>query len=129
MSDRNDWQTKYEADVVLLATDSREPIIYNHNCDANLVVSVGADTHFNREISGEYLAVHNRIFTDLMEAEHVGDLEANGYGSHGDMFLMLKILEEQGTPPDVFISVGSPLMDALTVEYLIHERDILRPDT
>ena len=117
-----DNQFAYDEEVVVLATDSREPIIYPDNCAADLVISVGADTHFNREISEEYL-MNKVVYADILEAADVGDLEALdqrlGHKLAGDMFAMLTHLEAgQRVKPNVFISVGSALMDALTVEYL-----------
>ena len=119
----------YHEEVVILATDSRKPIVDKNNCGARLIVSVGADTHFNHEIDPSLLLnPQNSVYADIMEARSVGDLE--GWGQivdmifRGDLFTMLNHLE-QGLEPGIFISVGSPLMDALTIEYLVHERGIL----
>ena len=102
-------------DVVITATDSQEPFISTHNCDAGLVISVGADTHFNRELRKNFMVNRRNIYVDTECAHEVGDLEALHVPSavRGNLWLMLEKKDA-----DCFISVGSPLMDALTVEYL-----------
>lgn len=110
-------------DVVVTATNSMEAIITPDNCDAKLVISVGADTHFHRELSHDFLRSRGDIYVDVMDAKHIGDLELakdlhSGFGIQGDLFAMM-----ERRNAEVFISVGSPLMDALTVEFLLyHDR-------
>lgn len=107
----------YDSDIVITATDSKEPFITLENCTAKYVISVGADTHFNRELSHDFLQ-DKKIYTDIREACQVGDLEElKNINYCGDMFDLAKAPEEEY--PDVFISVGSALMDALTIEYLV----------
>ena len=102
-------------EVVITATDSKEPFISTHNCDANLVISVGADTHFNRELRKNFMVNRRNLYVDTWSAHEVGDLEALAVkrAVRGDLYLMIEKKDA-----DCFISVGSPLMDALTVEYL-----------
>lgn len=101
-------------DAVITATNSMHPFITPENCDAPLVISVGADTYFNHEISPSFIYRKN-VFVDIEEAKDVGDLAvAELIAPHvRTMF----DLQENGLT-DLFISVGSPLMDALTVEFL-----------
>ena len=102
-------------DVVITATNSQTPFIYDQNCDAELLVSVGADTHFNRELSGSFVINRRNIYVDTESAKEVGDLRELAISNHvrGNLFFMMEKKDA-----DLFISVGHPLMDALTVEYL-----------
>ena len=114
--DKNDEVPKrYSADAIIMATDSKEPILTEDNCDAKYIISVGADTHFNRELDTE-LIHSKRHCVDVVDAYHIGDLERTWIEPviSNDLLYMVK----NDIKPEIFISVGSPLMDALTVEYL-----------
>ena len=70
---KDDWSCDY--DVVITATTSTQPFITKKNCKASLLISVGADTHFNHELHPSFF--NDRVFcTDIDEALNVGDLEA-----------------------------------------------------
>jgi len=107
----------YDQDIVITATNSKEPFITSQNCTAKQVISVGADTHFNHELSYDFLKGKN-IYVDIEEAKEVGDLEsAPKVEIAGTMFDLYK--QGDVAQLDVFISVGSALMDALTIEYIM----------
>jgi ornithine cyclodeaminase/alanine dehydrogenase-like protein (mu-crystallin family) len=108
----------FEAQVIVTATDSREAFLTEDNCHADLVVSVGADTHFNHELSESLIRERGGLYVDVMDAIEVGDLDRIEDARslvRGDVFELLRTGEQQAR---TVISVGSPLMDALTVEYL-----------
>ena len=77
----------------------------------------------HRNVAGGLLVVAiciccQQTSQDIMEAKEVGDIGQvhdlqYAFGVEGDMFDLRSNKDAQ-----VFISVGSPLMDALTVEYL-----------
>jgi ornithine cyclodeaminase/alanine dehydrogenase-like protein (mu-crystallin family) len=104
--------------TVITATTSREPFLTPENCQAGFLVSVGADTHFNLELSGELLRERGGLYVDCWDAVDVGDVGHTGVGHivHGDLFALYHERDAR-----TFISVGSPLMDALTIEYLSNE--------
>ncbi len=115
----------HEAKVIMVATNSRQPFLFPSNCKADFVISVGADTHFNFELSDELILqrsseLFSGLYIDCDDALEVGDLSR--IHSHdrlplcGDMFDLY--LDRSAR---TFISVGSPLMDALTIEYLSNE--------
>lgn len=112
-----DWQTAkkmtYDQDLVITATNSIVPFITKDNCKAKYVISVGADTHYNHEIDSSYLE-NKRVWVDIPEASQVGDLAYSSVKPIGTMMDM-----DEHSYMEVFISVGSALMDALTVEYLL----------
>ena len=106
---------RFESEVIITATDSREAFLTSENCTASLVVSVGADTDFNHELSTEFLQSRNNIYVDCPDAKHVGDLSRlENSDVKGDIFDLFR-----NKNADTLVSVGSPLMDALTVEYLM----------
>lgn len=101
-------------DVVFTATTSEAPFLFTANCDAELVVSAGADTHFNRELSSNFISGRRNIYVDAEDAKKIGDLEAiSGVSVKGNLWFMMEKKDA-----DLFISTGTALMDALTVEYL-----------
>ena len=105
-------------DVVVTATNSTESFLTPENCDAPLVVSVGADTHFFRELSHEFLLSREDIYVDVPEAIDIGDLRHASSRVHSRIRgNMAEYYEHRDT--DIFISAGSPLMDALTVEFIL----------
>lgn len=114
--------TLYDNRVLITATTSREPFITRENCHADFVCSVGADTAFNFELTDEFLRRRNRVFVDCPDAARVGDINRcgkNNYGAIRGGLYDLVTWDPGESGPDTFISVGSPLMDALTVEFLI----------
>lgn len=107
----------YKASTIITATTSREPFLTPENTEADFIVSVGADTAFNFEISPELIKKRKGLYIDCPDAAHVGDLSRiDNVESliEGDVLQLCK--------PDItaktLISVGSPLMDALTIEYM-----------
>jgi len=111
-------ESTFDSMTVITTTNSREPFITPENCQAGFVVSVGADTHFNFELSGELLRERGGLFVDCWDAVDVGDVGHTGMGHivNGDLFALYDERDAR-----TFISVGSPLMDALTIEYLSNE--------
>lgn len=105
----------FNAGVIITATNSKSPILNVDNCNAKYIVSVGADTHFYRELNDDLFKTKSYC-VDVMDAYYVGDLEHIGTERiiTNDLLQMLR----KKIKPEMFISVGSPLMDALTVEYL-----------
>ena len=109
----------FKAKVIFVATDSKTAFLTPENCGADFIVSVGADTHFNFELSPELIRDRGGLFVDCYDAKEVGDL----HGMHnpdvrGDIFRLYHTSQDSYEPIRTLISVGSPLTDALTIEYL-----------
>ncbi|MDH5357649.1 MAG: hypothetical protein OEW63_03360 [Gammaproteobacteria bacterium] len=105
----------FNSKIVIAATDSREAFLTPDNCSADFIVSVGADTDFNHELTPAFLQSRNHIYVDCLDAKNVGDLPLlTNPDIKGDVFDLFR-----SKNADTLVSVGSPLMDALTVEYLM----------
>jgi ornithine cyclodeaminase/alanine dehydrogenase-like protein (mu-crystallin family) len=117
-----------DADVVLTATTSRVPLIGPDDTRANLVISVGADTTGQHELSSDWIACGD-IYCDTLDSLRVGDLEH--WISDGkmfapevrDLFGLIQLAEASREPPaarrSVFISTGSAIFDNLTIAYIL----------
>lgn len=112
------------ADVLVLATDSEETIYRGDNSLPNLIISVGADTDWQHELSAELLD-RTEIFVDTDDSLNYGDLrqwQADGLMNNRKTSDLMSILQQ---PPQrqgsaLFISTGSALFDNLTIDYLLH---------
>lgn len=119
-----------QADVVVLATDSHKPIYGNDHTPANLVVSVGADTHWQHELS-EQLLGQVSICVDTLDSFNCGDLKlwyADDRIVHNNVTDLLSLLREKPDlqKPVVFVSTGSALFDNLTIDYILqHEEELI----
>ncbi|MFA7318911.1 MAG: hypothetical protein WC029_15415 [Sulfuricella sp.] len=118
-------QASSDADVLVLATTSTEPICSPHGTNAGLIISLGADTDYQRELDSTWAKVAD-IFVDTQDCTRFGDL--NSWREAGlidtaslvDLFQLLR----DGAPDDsarrrVFVSTGSALFDNLTIGYLL----------
>ena len=114
------------ADVVIVATTSTEALFCPGDLQAALVVSMGADTEEQRELSQGWVDAAD-LYVDTRDSFAVGDLRAwsNGLGRAPTVLADLVGLfapngsGERSARRRVFIGTGSALLDALTVEYLL----------
>lgn len=119
----------HQADVVVLATDSHKPIYGNGHEPARLIVSVGADTHWQHEVS-EQLLGQVTICVDTLDSFNCGDLKQ--WSAHErvttdhvtDLLTLLRDRPEVKNPA-LFISTGSALFDNLTIDYLLQHEEAL----
>ncbi len=106
--------------TIITATNSREAFITPEKYHCDFIVSVGADTHFNFELSEEFIKQRGDLYVDCDDALVVGDLSRihshDALPLRGDIFDLYRDRHAR-----TFVSVGSPLMDALTIEYLSNE--------
>ena len=122
---------EYQADVVVLATDSHHAIYGQDNNarHADLVVSVGADTHWQHEVSDQLLDQVS-ICVDTLDSFNCGDLRqwhADEKVTMEHVTDLLSLLRERPDvqKPALFISTGSALFDNLTIDYLLqHEKEL-----
>ncbi|MFW5926882.1 MAG: hypothetical protein ACOCSR_02430 [Wenzhouxiangella sp.] len=112
-------------DALVLATGSEAPVFDASRQRPRLVVSVGADTDWQSEITPDVLS-HYAVTVDTHDSPNYGDLAA--FRSHGhldgiepvDLFELVRD-ERQRRTPALFISTGSALFDNLTIDYLIRQ--------
>jgi len=112
-------------DLAVLATTSAEPIYGPDDFLAETVISVGADTDWQRELDPR-LAQDANIFVDTLDSVRYGDLHhwiGAGRVSTDEVTDLLTLLR---TPPvrpyrqqRLFISTGSALFDNLSIGYLL----------
>ena len=115
---------RFEASTIITATTSREAFLSTENTKADFIVSVGADTAFNFELSSELIKDRGGLFVDCPDAAYVGDLskiEKVDSLINGDVLDLYNLKDQAKT----LVSVGSPLMDALTVEYMAKKIGLL----
>ena len=116
-------QQEAQADVVVLATDSHKPIYGEKQKPADLVVSVGADTHWQHEVS-EQLLGQVSICVDTLDSFNCGDLRrwhgTNKIATNKVTDLLTLLAEKPAIQqPTLFISTGSALFDNLTIDYIL----------
>jgi len=110
-------------DALVLATDSEKPVFDATGHRPRVVISLGADTHWQSEITPELLS-HYGVTVDTQDSANYGDLAA--FRSHGhldgiepaDMFELVRD-ERKRLTPALFVSTGSALFDNLTIDYLM----------
>ena len=114
-----------EWSFVVTATDSREPVYQARRNPAPVVVSLGADTAWRRELPLS-LAGAWPVYVDSVDALRTGDLKhwrSRGLMRPGDLVDLVALVREGSKPPGedpvVFVATGSPLLDNLTVGYLM----------
>jgi ornithine cyclodeaminase/alanine dehydrogenase-like protein (mu-crystallin family) len=112
-----------QADVIVLATDSHQPIYGSNHQPASLVVSVGADTHWQHEVSEQLLGQVD-IYVDTLDSFNCGDMRqwhSENRVEENKVTDLLTLLRNKPEPsePALFISTGSALFDNLTIDYLL----------
>ncbi len=116
-------EQEQQADVIVLATDSHQPICGSEQKPGGLIVSVGADTHWQHEVSEDLIAKVD-IYVDTLDSFNCGDLQqwySNNKVARNNVTDLLTLLREKPAPgkPVLFISTGSALFDNLTIDYLL----------
>lgn len=121
--------TVRDADTLILATTSREPLLHPQDTSARLIISLGADTDDQSELADDWAATA-RICVDTLDSARFGDLRRwmdKGLleiGSMTDLFMLLRDFGATDVTtiaarPAAFISTGSALFDNLTIAYLL----------
>jgi ornithine cyclodeaminase/alanine dehydrogenase-like protein (mu-crystallin family) len=110
-------------DALVLATDSEQPLFDAAGHRPQVVISVGADTDWQRELGAAVLD-HYAIFLDTPDSCHWGDLkrfEDEGRLRWRPMRDLQDLLREGKADrgPALFVSTGSALFDNLTIDYLL----------
>lgn len=109
--------------TLVLATDSEAPLFDAAGHRPQLVVSVGADTDWQRELDAAVLE-HYAICLDTQDSRHWGDLkrfeDEQRLADRPMLDLRDLLLKPKERPaPALFISTGSALFDNLTIDYLL----------
>ncbi|MEW5942900.1 MAG: hypothetical protein AB1710_03490 [Pseudomonadota bacterium] len=119
-----------DAEVLVIATTSTEPLCSPRETRANLTVSLGADTDCQRELDPAWADAAD-IFVDTQDCARFGDL--NSWREAGlidtaklvDLFRLLRdAIPSNSARPRVFVSTGSALFDNLTIGYLLHRSSL-----
>jgi len=112
------------ADVVVLATASRSPIVSPPCWGANLIVSLGADIDTQSELDPAW-ARFAEVYCDTLDSLRFGDLRAWTEAGQVEPAAIMGLVDVLRNPPPesgrarVFVSTGSALFDNLTAGYLI----------
>ncbi|CAB1369370.1 hypothetical protein [Denitratisoma oestradiolicum] len=116
-------------DVVVLTTTSEAPFFSPRHTDAPLVISLGADSRHQRELTDDWVSAAE-LCCESLDSMDYGDLLAwrDGGLLDGDLptawlaRLAGRVSDDADAPGhqrQVFISTGSALMDNLTLNYLL----------
>ncbi|MFP4208004.1 MAG: hypothetical protein ACLFSC_05045 [Wenzhouxiangella sp.] len=110
-------------DALVLATDSESPLFDASDYQPRIVISVGADTDWQRELDPKVLA-HYNVCVDTHDSRHWGDLKRFDSESLLDRHRIVDLGHLLQHPKDcpepvLFISTGSALFDNLTIDYLL----------
>lgn len=115
-------------DAVVLATSSRTPFCAPDQCDVPLVISVGADSDQQHELSPAWADAAD-VYVDSRDSLNFGDLRqwlaAGSLDPEAitDLFTLIKAGPVKRRERAVFISTGSALFDNVTISYLIGRGD------
>lgn len=112
-------------DVLVLATTSIEPLCRPPASGARLVISLGADTDYQRELASEWTDLAD-LYVDTLDSARFGDLAAwirAGRIGTDRLTDLLTVLRTQPWPAPtrtrLFVSTGSALFDNLSIGYLL----------
>ena len=120
------------ADVLVLASDSEQPLFSALGRRPPLVISLGADTDWQSEVAASALD-HYGLFVDTFDSLRYGDLarfSRDGLLEGKVVTDLLSLLAGGNAPPaapHLFISTGSALFDNLTIDYLLTSGRLNRP--
>jgi len=116
------------ADVVILATTSKDAILAPPDTSASLVISLGADTDDQHELHQDW-ATSAKIFVDTIDSARYGDLrqwQHNNAISPDDLTDLFTLLRQPAMKSThqrrAFISTGSALFDNLTIAYILEQK-------
>lgn len=114
-----------DCDALVLATTSTVPFCTPGNCNAPVIISLGADSECQHELDQSWAGVAD-IYVDTLDSAHFGDLLAwheGGLIALEEVTDILGILRNGLSGPGgntrIFISSGSALFDNLTIGYLL----------
>lgn len=123
-----DKDTTTDTDILILATTSTTAVCSPPGLSAGLIISLGADTDYQTELSPEW-AKDSDISIDTKDCRRFGDLrmwkEKGLISTDRKTPELLDLLREDRSLADstekqrVFISTGSALFDNLTIGYLL----------
>ncbi|MDD5285342.1 MAG: hypothetical protein PHD54_05745 [Desulfuromonadaceae bacterium] len=120
------------ADLLVIASDSEQPLFSALDRRPPLVISLGADTDWQSEVAPSALE-HYTLFVDSFDTLRYGDLarfkRAGLLEGRKVSDLLSLLTESRVTPitPALFISTGSALFDNLTIDYMLTSGLLNRP--
>lgn len=113
-----------DADLVIVATTSTQPLLHPDKTTARTVISLGADTDEQRELDPAWREAAN-LYVESVDSLRYGDLNHWGVSVPEVTELSRLILSgKQGMRErSVFISTGSALFDNLAIGYLLESAE------
>jgi len=115
---------KVNSDAIILATTSKETICSPDDLSASLVISLGADTDDQHELSEKWVNEAD-IFVDTLDSARFGDLnlwQQSGLISLDELVDLFSLLQDTGSEQKrrrVFVSTGSAIFDNITISYIL----------
>lgn len=114
-----------QVDAAILATTSTTPVCPALAWGAGLVVSLGADTDYQRELDPAWADAAD-IFVDTHDSARYGDIRswlAEERVKRDHLRDLFDILANgvSGQRPRIFVSTGSALFDNLAISYLLRQ--------
>ncbi|MBL4623412.1 MAG: hypothetical protein JKY89_13545 [Immundisolibacteraceae bacterium] len=115
-------------DLLILATDSPEPVYKPEDFATRLVVSLGADCVEQRELHRHQQWLDQNIYVDTADSVSFGDLHAWNLQQPLAASRLIDLPQlsitntdspNHGQPSALFVGTGSALMDNLTMSYLV----------
>lgn len=117
-------------DVLILATTSKDPICKPEASRPQLIISVGADTDFQRELDPAW-AGKARLFLESFDSVRYGDIRAwlaEGLISRDELTDLFSLLNQNVILSDtdetrIFVSTGTALFDNIAISYILNRTD------
>ena len=122
-----------DSDAIVLATSSNKPVLKKSRTNTELIISLGADTTYQRELDEDF-AESYRIYIDSMDCINYGDMKSwmqKGVIESSNLIEFVRVFKEEkpGAFKKIFISTGSALMDNLTIQYILSlNKDCFNPN-
>lgn len=119
----SDAERPIHPDVLILATDSETTLFDASGHRPRLVISVGADTDWQREVDPAATR-HYPVVVDTLDSLNWGDLKyfrSLGLLDRGKVLDFNALWRDQSARPEtaLVVSTGSALFDNLTIDYLL----------
>lgn len=120
-----DYASLTNCDLLVLATSSETALYHPDQFDAQIVISLGADSQQQREIHDHPQWHSGNVYVDTVDSLLFGDLAAwrktaeHPESKLTDITQLAAAEPGRAAHPALFIATGSALLDNLTMSYLV----------